>query len=274
MLRLLVLVCLSIYLTACLPTSSFDQDKGQMGAISFENVSFERSAGPQCPDKQTTTIENIRCATVVLHYPRITQAPTPQIAEQMNQFIQAQLLDYADANDKQPTSAEELASFFANDYDQSAEAKSLWKLERTISMVYGNDQLLTLNLHETGNTGGPEPFSGQRYLVLDTQTGQQLTLAELLVPAFQDKLNAVGEAAFRKTQKLTDDANLEMQGYRFENNTFKLNTNFGVLENGLVFAFNPYELGDASVGASEFLLPYEQIQTLIPPTSKLAGLAQ
>lgn len=274
MLRFLALIWMSLCLTACLSTNHLDQDKGQIGSLSFEQVRFERSAGPQCPDKKDTTAENIRCATVVLTYPHITQAYTPQVAEQLNQFIQAQLLDYADANDKQPASAEELATFFAADYEQNAQAKSLWKLERNLELVYGNEQLLTLVLRETGNTGEPEPFKGQRYLVLDTQTGQQLTLADLLVANFKEKLYALGEVAFRKAQKLAPTANLEMQGFHFENNTFKLNTNFGVVDNGLVFAFNHYELGDASVGASEFLIPYAQLKSLIPATSKLSALAQ
>lgn len=271
--RIVLLFACSISLMACMPDVPEEASSGSVGPISFEKATFAQSGGPQCPDKPDTTPENMHCATVKLDYPTIVKASTPEAAKQLNQFILQQLLDYTDANDQQPSTPADLAKLFIADYEQSPEATGTWELDRKVSIVFGNDKLLTLHYQEQGNAGGPQPFSGQRYLVINSQTGQQLTLADLLVANFKDQLNAIGERAFRRANNIPPNSNLDMAGFTFENNVFRLNTNFGVTEEGLLFVFNPYEIGADATTTSEFLIPYPDIKPLIPPTSPLAALA-
>lgn len=244
------------------------------GPLTLETVTFERAGGPQCPDVAGTTPENIRCANLHLIYPNIVAAGTPAAAIAMNQYIQAQLLEYSDAEGNPPATADELASMFVADYNDVPEAAGLWEMVREVEVSFASDHLATLNIRESGYTGGAHPFSGQRYAVFDVNTGQQLTLKDLLVAGYEEPLNAAGEQAFRRERGLGANASLDEAGFWFANDLFKVNTNVGVLRNGLVFNFNPYEVAPYAMGPTEFTVAYDAINELIPDGSLLAALAR
>jgi len=275
MLKKSMLLAASLLLmTACkLELPNFGSG-GISGPLALETVTFERAGGPQCPDVAGTTPENIRCASLRLIYPKIVAAGTPAAAAAINQYIQAQLLEYSDAEGKPPATADELASMFVADYNNVPEAAGLWEMVREVEVSFASEHLATLNIRESGYTGGAHPFSGQRYAVFDVNTGQQLTLKDLLVAGYEERLNAAGEQAFRNERGLGANDSLEEAGFWFANNAFKVNTNVGVSGDGLVFNFNPYEIAPYAMGATEVTVGYDAINELIPDSSLLAALAR
>ncbi len=275
MLKKSMLLAASLLLmTACkLELPNFGSG-GISGPLALETVTFERAGGPQCPDMAGTTPENIRCASLRLIYPKIVAAGTPAAAAAINQYVQAQLLEYSDAEGKPPATADELASMFVADYNNVPEAAGLWEMVREVEVSFASEHLATLNIRESGYTGGAHPFSGQRYAVFDVNTGQQLTLKDLLVAGYEERLNAAGEQAFRNERGLGANDSLEEAGFWFANNAFKVNTNVGVSGDGLVFNFNPYEIAPYAMGATEVTVGYDAINELIPDSSLLAALAR
>lgn len=245
------------------------------GPLKVEMVEFQRTGGPQCPTEGVAvTPDNIRCASLRITYPRVLEAGNPAAVTIINQFIQEQLLEYSDPDGKPPATLDELATMFINDYNAVPEAMGLWEMERNIQVSFGADHLATLNYSESGYTGGAHPFSGQRYFVLDLDSGKQLTLKDLLAAGYEEGLNEAGERAFRKERNIPPAASLEEAGFWFANNIFKVNTNVGVMNNGLVFAFNPYEVAPYAMGPTEFTVPYSDINALIPDTSLLVPIAR
>lgn len=240
--------------------------------ISAEMVNFSRSGGQECANAKPD--EDSKCATVHITYPKITDTLAPETAARLNQFIQEQLLEYSDEDGKPPANFEELAKQFIADYQQDPSPIGHWELERTMEAVYAHDGLVTLRLSENGYTGGAHPFNGERYFVLDTHSGKQLTLADLLAPGYASTLNAAAEHAFRAARKLPPNASLEAEGFLFENDTFKVNTNFGVLADGLGFIFNDYEVAPYAMGSTGFTVPYADIRALVPGNSPLAAIAR
>lgn len=226
------------------------------GPLQTEKVQFQRSGGPQCPpNADDTSLENMRCATIKITYPKVTAAGSPAAVDALNGFIQTQLLEYSDDNGNQPTTLDELADMFINEYQQISDNFGSWEIERSLEVSFSDEKIATLNYSEYGYTGGAHPFSGQRYYLMDINNGQQLTLDALLSPGYEAALNEAGEKAFRETRELPPDNNLEDAGFWFENNTFKLNTNFGALEDGMIFVFNPYEVAPYALGPTEFTIP-------------------
>jgi hypothetical protein len=244
------------------------------GPLSVETVEFQHAGGPQCPGAPETKPDNVRCASLHLTYPKVLAAGTPQAATLINQFIQAQLLEYSDAEGQPPTTPDAFAALFVADYNDVPDATGLWEMERKVEVKFASEHLVTLNFSESGYTGGAHPFSGQRYFVLDVHSGKQLTLADLLAAGYETPLNTVGESAFRAARGLSATASLEEAGFWFANNLFKVNTNFGVVGKGLIFNFNPYEVAPYAMGATEFTVPYGEITALIPETSPLAAIAR
>lgn len=60
----------------------------------------------------------------------------------------------------------------------------------------------------------------------------------------------------------------------FENGTFRLNNNFGILQTGLIFCFNPYEVGSYAAGSPMVFIPYAEIAGLIRPDGILSRFGQ
>lgn len=251
-----------------------DIGDGIAGPLKVEMVEFQHAGGPQCPGSADTTPDNIRCASLHVSYPKVLAAGSPAAVSALNQFIQGQLLDYSDPDGKQPTTLDELATMFVNDYNAVPDAMGLWEMERSVQVSFGADHLATLKYSESGYTGGAHPFSGQRYFAMDLDSGKQLTLKDLLAAGYEQGLNEAGERAFRKARNLPPAASLEEAGFWFANNAFKVNTNFGVTKKGLAFIFNPYEVAPYALGPTEFTVPYGDIDTLIPADSLLAPIAR
>lgn len=241
--------------------------------ISAEMVEFQRSGGPEC-ESAGATGEGSKCATVHISYPKISDTFAPEAAARINQFIEQQLLEYSDDEGKQPASLDELANQFIGDYLKDPSPIGHWELDRRIEAVYAHSSLVTLLLTESGYTGGAHPFSGQRYFVMDMQASKQLTLNDLFSPGYEGALNTAGERAFREARELPLNSSLEADGFWFENDTFKVNTNFGVLDDGLGFIFNAYEVAPYAMGPTDYTIPYDDIRALIPDGSPLADIAK
>lgn len=240
--------------------------------VKTEIVEFQRNGGAQCPGNPGVTAENMQCASVKVSYPKVLGEANSAAVDAINQFVLSQLVEFSDEQGKQATSLEELASMFIADYQKTPSPLSSWELERTVTVVFGAGHLITLNFTENGYTGGAHPFGGQRYFVFDTTTGKQVTLADLLTPGYESALNVAAEKAFREARNIAPDANLETEGFWFENNVFSVNTNFGLQADGMVFAFNPYEVAPYVMGPTEFTVPYEDIGDVIGADSPLAAL--
>lgn len=261
MLTRLLLLSALLLLTAC----KHDAALNNLSVAQLDRVQFEREGGPQCTEDQAKR----QCATFKASYPQFSFADNPQISQQLNQFVQAQLLEYSDENGKQPQNLDELAEMFIAEYQQTAGQVSDWELERNVQIIYHNDPLLTLEYVEYGYTGGAHPFSGQNYSILDLNTGKALNLQQLLGADYQQALTPLGEKAFRVARQLSPTDSLEKAGFWFESNTFTLNHNAGITPQGLAFTFNPYEVGPYVLGPTNFVIPWAELQDVIPPDSPL-----
>lgn len=259
-------------LSACQRDAQLASNETLPEGIKTEMVEFQRHGGPRCPGTPGVTAENTQCASVKVTYPKVVGGANPAAIDAINQFVLNQLIEFSDEQDKQATSLEELASMFIADYQKTPNPLSSWELERTVHVVFSNDRFITLNFLENGYTGGAHPFSGQRYVVFDLTTGKQVTLADLLIPGYESALNIAAEKAFREARHIAPDANLETEGFWFENNVFSVNNNFGVQADGIVFAFNPYEVAPYVMGSTQFTVPYEDISEIISADSPLAAL--
>lgn len=268
-----ILSCSLLLLTGCdLDSIAGSSDNVlSTSGISADMVEFQRSGGTQCTDGQLD--ESSQCATVSITYPKITDTLAPEVAANINQFIQEQLLEFSDDDGKQPATLDELANLFISNYLKDPSPIGHWNLERRMDAVYAHDGLVTFQLMENGYTGGAHPFSGQRYFVMDMQTGKQLVLADLLSPGYEGVLNTAGEHSFREARGVSPNTSLEAEGFWFENDTFKVNTNFGVLADGLGFIFNAYEVAPYAMGPTDFIIPYDDIRALVPKASPLANIA-
>jgi len=266
-------------LTAC----DIGSEAATEASFTFQTIELVWQGGTNCKegvdgDEVTTTsdVEAPLCATVSFSYPELSSEAKPEAAAAINALIREELLDQAEQSSTQspPTTQAALKSFaddFIQAFVQEKNAFTDWNVERSASLVYASDSLLTVLFEESGYTGGAHPYSGARYLVLDAQNGEVLHLADLLNNGYAASLNIEGEKAFREARGLTDASSLDEAGFIFDNNVFALNNNFGVTQEGLVFYFNSYEIAPYAMGPTQIQIPFEDFQSLIRPDGPLSS---
>ncbi|MCM2272368.1 MAG: RsiV family protein, partial [candidate division Zixibacteria bacterium] len=99
---------------------------------------------------------------------------------------------------------------------------------------------------------------------------RQLTRDSFFVAGYEAYLDSIGERAFRSGVRLTEDADLASAGYtEFGNGQFSLNSNFEILDSGLQFMFNAYEIASGAYGWSFVHLPWDQLRPIIRPGGPL-----
>ncbi len=258
-------------LSAC-DVSGFGDSAETVAGLNFRPVELVKQGGNDaCLSVAEAPATESICAIVKFNYPEVSSKSRPEIAQAINQLIQTQLLDSAENNSVAKQTLEQFADGFIDEFKKDPNTFTRWSLERTATVVYVSEHLLTLLFQEYGFSGEAHPFSGARYIVLDIQTGKVLSLSDLLNPGYEAALNVAGEQAFREARNLPEAASLDEQGFVFDNNVFVLNTNFGVTKDGLTFYFNSYEIAPYAMGSTELTIPYEDIRALIRPQGALGG---
>jgi hypothetical protein len=294
--RIVTLCCTALLLTACdsgLGVADGARQDEQSTQLNFEIVKFRQQGGPNCPEQTGQTTEaastateadngeagagadDALCATVKFSYPRFSSDAKPELAEKINQFILQQMVDDPENNSggDEVITPQQFAERFIDEYKQTPNPFNSWELERHLEIVFTTKDIITLLFNEYGYTGGAHPYSGSRYSVLSLEDASQVVLADLLSTGYESALNVAGEKIFREERRLKEEETLEEQGFSFPNDVFSVNDNFGVLQEGLDFVFNSYEIAPYALGPTQFTIPYEDIQELIRPDGPLGRSA-
>ena len=162
--------------------------------------------------------------------------------------------------------AEQVASGFFEDFRNAAmgrDRRPAWYLERKVSTVWWADSLLSLRFYEESYTGGAHPNFGAGFQVFDLKRESVVTLDSLIKPDPSDKLLRKAEESFRTEQIVMEGESLDEAGFWFEGKQFYLPENYALTDSGLLFLYNPYEIGPYSEGMIEFTIPYRELKPLL-----------
>lgn len=91
----------------------------------------------------------------------------------------------------------------------------------------------------------------------DVSTGSHIRLNNIVAEPY--KLFAIGEQVFRRHKGVSEGMNLSDAGFQFKEDMFYLPETFGVLPEGLLFVYAPYEIASYAEGEQYLLIPYSLI---------------
>jgi hypothetical protein len=204
------------------------------------------------------------CASILIRYPAIIQAPTKAAEDSLNDFIKAFILQNSEMDGAPGFQA--LINDFLGEYenlkDNEPSYKTKWYDRKYVSIISDTFEILSLVYNEDIFTGGTHPNSVTYYANL-THYGRRLQLSDLFKEGYWPVLNSVADSIFRKMNRIPRVYNLQLAGYWFEDGNFHLNENYYIIPTGLIFYFNPYEIGPYSMGATKLIIPYSQIKNYI-----------
>jgi hypothetical protein len=118
--------------------------------------------------------------------------------------------------------------------------------------------LITRDYYE----GGAHGINQQLAMNFNTQTGQYLTLADILVPGYEIRLNEALLQALMDKMKAGNLDDLHEKGYLTMMDIFPPE-NFIFDEETLTFIYNPYEIAAYALGKTELTIPLSKIEDLL-----------
>ena len=137
-------------------------------------------------------------------------------------------------------------------YDRTITSSFLMNNKGILCLAIGQNYYAFYAAHPNGDGS---------YFNFNLQTGEKISLDELLIPNYDSELNKIAEAYFIK--------DYGSENWDFEIGEFELNRNFTITPSGLLFSFDRYEIGPYVMGVPSVFIPYSKINHLIKPNGLL-----
>ena len=123
---------------------------------------------------------------------------------------------------------------------------------------------LTVSIFDFAYAGGAHPNTTTVYVVLDPATAREVPLDSVLVPGAHPRLLTAVERAFRRARELPADSSFAAAGFWFKNG-FELSPNWGFVEDGIVFHYNPYDVAPYAWGPTRPVVPWAELDGVVRP---------
>jgi hypothetical protein len=219
---------------------------------------FERSDG-DCASHEG-------CITVHVQAPEILKAPTVEAREALNRFIRDEWLTASfgqSGSADLATLAEGLFAQRRQFLSESPGQTAKWWVRRGIEVLYQDDHVVSLRYGDDSYTGGESPIDEVLLASFDPTTARRLTLADVLAPGSEEIVRALAAERYRQVRFTPPGGPLPLEGH------------FAVIEAGLLFRFNAFEIpGAAGVEPAQIVLTRAELQGLLKADGPLAVMAR
>lgn len=233
-------------------------------SVSFDKRHSENCKNAEKNKKHPTADASLwdkLCTTLDLDLIIIT-APSKEISQKVNETIK-NLVCGLGFDEKKYSSIDDLMTSV-----NSVEDDAGYELSIGSSLVTNDNDILCIRIrHSFYCCDAPHEFSSSNYYNFDIRTGKQILLDDLLIQNYETTLNKIAEEKFVETNG-SDDWDFSDDWY-FEKGNFELNRDFAITPGGLLFSYDPYEIGPYAMGAVEVFISYKDIDNLIKPNGLL-----
>ena len=196
-------------------------------------------------------------------------------AEVVNNVIQEKLLNL------QELSMQQAVDSFANSYttsylqnflplynqDRADESKRSWYDYHYVitSQTQGGKENSSVFIADIDYyEGGAHGISQQLILNFNNKTGVLLSLDDIFVPGYEDKLNAILLQSLCEKVGVEDIHGLHQNGYLFSMDMFPAQ-NFILNDETITFIYNPYEIASYDKGSTELTIALTDLKPILMP---------
>lgn len=211
--------------------------------------------------------DSLHCMTIQLSYPHLTAGPSSVIGpinDTISYHLKRNVAVFAVESSEWEAELEEIAKTYIQEFDQlvaeSPEYPFSWEIEVEGSVFYQSDKVLSVALNSYAYTGGAHPNFFLDLINFDLATGKKLTLSDIFTNL--DQLKVVVENKFREVREIDAKTSISEAGF-FWGEPFTLPESFALQEEGVYFYYNPYEAAAYALGATEFTIPYDDLEEVM-----------
>jgi len=133
----------------------------------------------------------------------------------------------------------------------------------SLMIAYATPKLLTLAQAFYSYTGGAHGMYGNSYYVFDLTARKQLLINDVVTPEGRKQLRSLLEKYFRKENNIKSGTSLIDAGLFA--NKIEPNSNFLVSGKGILFCYQPYEIGPYASGQIEIFIPFSELTAFLKP---------
>ncbi len=160
-----------------------------------------------------------------------------------------------------PQAVGESLARFAEEAAPEGIAPVEWGVMQTIdSEARVMDTVLVYTISRASYTGGAHGAYATEVTNYSLRGGYELTLADLFTPVQLEALSGAIRRQLYAQYGATSDEELAEQGFFPE--TIAPSENFELMPDGILFRYNPYDIGCFALGAVEVALSREELQAL------------
>ena len=245
------------------PKQNGADSEAVMGQLIFEEETFEKKI-PSCAS------DSLRCATLKAQYP-VAKGGGATVCKNMNDsifyYLRESLSVLAVSREEILQSLDSIAEQFFTDYEELAlltsDYSSPWVVETVGKVLFQSPNVISVELANYSFTGEAHPNTYTTLLNFEAQTGKKIELDRVIKN--QDRLEEIVEEKFRATHGIKKKEDLNEAGF-FWDRDFYLPANFALVEEGLYLYYNAYEAASYVVGATEILVPKEELEGILDET--------
>ena len=256
----LEVLVLGIILTSCGTNKSGDKNIEQDSQLKIEKIKIEKKS-EGC---EKNSLHD--CAELKIEYPYLSGSKNNKAIVSINNNIKLQLLQPI-LDEGEYNSLDSLISAYFNEFNlvlkETVQPVQGWQIERIMKVKNQSAKILAIEYSDYSYLGGAHPNSFLTYSNYNLENGEQVSLDDCFNKDYEVQLNSIGEKIFRQQKNLTSKSDLNSEGYWFDENKFELNDNFAIIQNGLLFYFNAYDIAPYAMGSTELIIPYSEIKQLI-----------
>jgi len=232
--------------------------------------SFSGPTGSESSTVNIGTCDPVPCAKVSLS--GVPELPN-QLSGAVKELISAEVARVLYAPlDEQPGerfSASNLLGEIRSRQDELATAGVspeglTWTLERRAAVRFANDSVITIEITNQGYLGGAHSFQEKSVLTFDARDGHRFALQELIADDTRPMLRTIAEAELRRVRDIPPGRSLSEHGFFVQSGEpFQIAENFGIVENGLLLHYNPYDIAPYVMGPTDLVLPKDVVLPLL-----------
>jgi hypothetical protein len=227
-------------------------------ALAYDTI---KNRAPDCGDKPDSA-----CTVALIIYPKFVSQKA------LNDTLAQKLMSAAfNSPDKQrDTSLRSFANNFIKGYikdnPKQYSPDMFYTLNLEAMVIRQDSSLTTLQVEGYNYEGGAHGARSVSFINWNTKRNKCITLSDILIDGYNNKLTAIGDTIFRQQEKLSDTSSLA-RDYKFEKQRFALNDNYSITPLGIRFFYNEYEIKPYAAGPTNLFIPYNKIKSLLRPNT-------
>ena len=229
--------------------------------LEFREVEFSNSAG-DCDQ------DGVACIEITINY-QLVEIGAEQIIDSINyqirESIGTTMAGFLPDSLGKSSDLNILSNYLIKSYEDLREEftdyAQKWYVEIHSYILRNDDKICCIAIETNSYMGGAHGNDWLEILNFDSRTGNSISWKDLIND--QNKFTQIAEKVFREENELANDADLNEEGYFFENGRYRLPENIGLSSEGMLFLYNSYEVAPYFMGRTEYTISWDQLAGLL-----------